>query len=76
MPKIRDILVHACVETAGKKRKCARKPSEHSIAKGEPCLVIKGGPYNAAKSYCRVCAKDILGAAEGRVSEFRLSLNL
>ena len=76
MPQIRDILVHVCVQTAGKKRKCSRKPSKHSIIMGEECLVIKGGPYNAEKSYCRICAQDILSAADDKLAEFRGLLNL
>ena len=74
MPKIRDIVGHVCVETAGKKRKCARIPGEHSIAKGQPCLVIKGGPYDAEKSYCHICAQAILSSAEKRLVDFHQSL--
>ncbi len=76
MPKVRDLLSHVSVETAGKKRKCARKPNEHAIAKGENCLVIKGGPYNAGKSYCHICANEILEAAEHKISIIRNDLSL
>lgn len=75
MPKVRDVLIHASVEIAGKKRKCCRKPGKHAIAKGEPCLVIKSGPYNSPKSYCCECAKEILDVAPERIADFRQSLS-
>lgn len=74
MPKTREILGHVSVQIAGKKRKCTRNPGKHSIPKGEPCLVIKGGTYNAEKSYCRECAADILELAEKQLEQFKLSL--
>ena len=76
MPQIRDILGHVSVEAAGKKRKCTRKPGEHSISKGEPCLVIKGGPYNAPQSYCCLCAVAILDKADISLSGIRQDLGL
>lgn len=76
MSKVRDILVHACVEVAGRKRKCSRKPTKHSIVKGESCLVLKGGTYNAGKSYCSVCAQEILDVANGRMAELRGELGI
>jgi hypothetical protein len=76
MPQIRDILGHVYVEIAPGKRKCRRKRGEHSISKGEACLVIKGGPYNAPQSYCRLCASDILDSADGRLTDIRKGLSL
>lgn len=69
MPKIRDMLVHVQVETAERRRKCHRNPKKHSIAKGEDCLVISDGPYNASKNYCKICAAEILSHAEKKINE-------
>lgn len=74
MPKTREILGHVSVQIAGKKRKCARNPSKHSISKGQPCLVIKGGTYNAEKSYCGECAADILDLADEQLKQLRIDL--
>jgi hypothetical protein len=71
MPKVRDLLVHATVETAGHKRKCHRKPSQHSIPKGCSC-----GPYNAGKNYCPTCAAEILSSATARLNEIKSALGL
>ena len=67
MPKVRDILVHVCVETAARRRKCYRN-GKHSIAKGEQCLVVKTGSTNSKYNYCQQCAKDILDLAERRMA--------
>ena len=74
MAKIREVLIHVSVETASGRRKCARKPGVHSIAKGESCLVVKGGEYNAPKSYCRECAAPILDKAERQLSDMKSEL--
>jgi hypothetical protein len=74
MPKVRDLLVHATVETAGHKRKCHRKPSQHFIPKGCSCLVITEGPYNAGKNYCPTCAAEILSSATVKLSEIKSAL--
>lgn len=71
MPKIREILGHVSIQTAARKRKCTRKPDKHAIAKGESCLVIKGGTYNAEQSYCGECASAILDKAEQDLSHLR-----
>jgi hypothetical protein len=70
MPKVRDILVHVEVETAAAKRKCHRT-KKHSIAKGDVCLVVRAGPFNASKNYCRECASEILRHLDERVTEIR-----
>ena len=65
MPAIRSVLKHVTIDTAKAKRKCHRKPNDHSITKGEVCLVIKdqGRPRN----YCRVCAPPILQKAQADI---------
>jgi predicted nucleic acid-binding Zn ribbon protein len=75
MAKTRDIIVHVSVEQAGKQRKCHHKPKKHSIAKGEHCLVVKGGAFNAGKNYCSECAAEMLKLAEDRLEQIRMSLN-
>lgn len=76
MAAIRNIIGHISVEVAKKKRACQRNSKEHSISKGEPCLVIKGGSYNAGKSYCCICAKPILKLAENRLSEIQKEMGI
>ena len=75
MPKIRDVLIHMNVDVADRKRKCHRSP-KHSISKGETCLVIHGGPYNAGKNYCADCAAPILANAEKKLQLARKDLEL
>ena len=64
MPAIRRALKHVSVDTARARRKCHRKPKEHSIIKGEACLVIKEPGQGSRKNYCRVCARPILQQAQ------------
>ncbi len=73
MGKTRDVLGHVSVEVAGKKRVCHRDRS-HAIHGGEPCLAILGGPRNARKNYCRVCARAILDCARGRLADIEQNL--
>ena len=70
MPKVRDILVHVCVQTAERRRKCHRN-QEHSIPRGERCLVVRTGPTNSKYNYCRQCAQEILDLAEKRLAEVK-----
>ena len=64
MPPIRRVLGHVSTETARATRKCHRKPKEHSIARGEACLVVKDQGQGSKKNYCRVCARSILEHAQ------------
>lgn len=75
MPKVRDILVHVCVETAERRRKCYRN-DEHSIRQGERCLVVRTGPTNSKHNYCRRCAREIMGLAGKRLAEIESELGL
>lgn len=70
MPKIRDILVHICVETVQRRRKCHRNRG-HSICQGEQCLVIRTGPTNSKHNYCRQCSRELLDLAEKRLVEIK-----
>ena len=70
MPKVRDILVHVCVETAERRRKCHRN-QEHNILRGEQCLVVRTGSTNSKHNYCRQCAEEILDLAGKRLTAIR-----
>lgn len=62
MPKVRAILGHVSVETAQRKRKCARHKSgkaAHSINKDDVCLVVKDSD-GFKHNYCPASAADIL----------------
>ena len=74
MPKVRDVLVHVSVEMAKAKRKCHRKPEQHSMQKGEVCLVIKDSATGGSKNYCPECAEPILNAAKTRIAELENAL--
>ena len=73
MPKVRDILVHVCVQTAERPRKCYRN-RKHSIPRGEQCLVVRTGPTNSKHNYCQQCAQEILDLAERRLAEVKGNL--
>ena len=70
MPKIRDIIVHVCVETAQRPRKCFRN-REHAISSGERCLVVKTGPTSSKQNYCRNCACRILRFATDKLARLK-----
>jgi hypothetical protein len=75
MPKIRDILVHVCVEQAERQRKCRRNTSHH-ISKGEMCLVVKTNPTNDDYSYSHEPAKAMLDAAWIKLKSLYVGLGL
>ena len=75
MPKLRDILVHVSVEQAQRQRKC-RRDTNHVIAKGEMCLVVKTNPTNDDYSYSRKPAKAMLDAAWHKLKSLYASLGL
>lgn len=68
MAAIKDVLRHVSTEIAGRKRKCYRKPNEHVITKGDPCLVVRDGPQQQ-RTYCVECAGDILDKAQTRLTD-------
>lgn len=76
MAKIRDLLKQANVETAGARRKCHRRPKQHSIQKGEKCLAVRESDGRGKKNYCGVCAAEILDVAATRLDSLRLELGL
>jgi hypothetical protein len=76
MPKVRDVLTHVSVETADRRRICHRNRNEHSIAKGNVCLVIKDAATGGKKNYCTECAEPILTDAQSRVAELLSQLGL
>ena len=70
MPKVRDILVHVCVEIAERRRKCHRS-QQHGIQQGDRCLVIRSGPTNSKHNYCQQCAQEILHRADQKLTEIK-----
>jgi hypothetical protein len=73
MPKVRDIVCHVCVETASRSRICHRHRSEHSIQRGEACLVVKDGS-GGKKNYCKSYAAEVLASAHRRLAGFEQEL--
>lgn len=71
MAKVREILGHVSVETAKGKRICHRNRRAHSIAKGEPCLVIREPASGGSKNYCVACAAAILARAAEDLAALR-----
>jgi len=72
MAQIRDILIHVSTEEAAGTRKCTRN-KKLKIVKGETCLVVRTGPMDSPKSYCRDNAKPMLDNAWkklGKIYEF------
>lgn len=76
MPAVRRILKHAEIETAGRRRVCHRNRSDHAIAKGEPCLVVKEADGLGHKNYCVACASEILAQACTDLDQLHISLGL
>lgn len=75
MAKVREILGHVSVETAKGKRICHRNRRAHSIAKGEPCLVIREPASGGSKNYCVSCAAAILKCAEADLKRLHQHLS-
>jgi len=69
----RDILKHVTIEAAKGRRKCHRDKN-HSIAKGELCVVIHESNFGGSKNYCVVCSQDILNAAGNKLSSLNSEL--
>jgi len=67
MAKTRDVLVHVSIDVAIRKRKCHRS-KKHGVAAGERCLLIRESSGLGSKNYCVECAKDILDAANRKLS--------
>jgi len=59
-------LVSTCVfENAKRERHCSRNKT-HVILKGEKCFTVKENMRT--KSYCMICAKEILLKAQNEIS--------
>lgn len=66
MAQVRDILVHVCVDTAIRSRKCHRN-GKHAIGPGEQHIVIRESQGLGKKNYCKTCAHEILVNADGKL---------
>lgn len=60
MPKLKRLLISACVETAQRRRRCSRN-QEHKICQGDKCLVM------TKHNYCMECAALILQKAKAEL---------
>jgi hypothetical protein len=60
MPKVRQLLKSASVETAARRRICHHNRRKHEIAAGERCLVLRDATSNGSKNYCTTCASAVL----------------
>jgi hypothetical protein len=76
MPKVKQIMKHVSVEEALRKRKCHRKPTAHTIAKDEVCLVVKDEASGGSRNYCSECAEPILDQAQDDLDTLRAELEL
>jgi uncharacterized phage-like protein YoqJ len=74
MPKVRDVLTHVSVECAARVRICHRNRAEHSITKGDKCLVVRDPSTQGSKNYCGECSKEIIQAARMRLAEIEQQL--
>ena len=73
MPRHKSLVVSAEVVVAGRRRKCYHS-SEHTILKGERCLVVKD--KMAKKGYCRQCAATMLQNADREIAEICNTLSV
>ena len=75
MPKVRDILIHVSVQEVQRQRKC-RRNTNHTIAKGEMCLVVKTNSTNDDYSYSLEPAKEMLDLAWRKLGFIYASLGI
>ena len=62
MSRVRRV-VNASVEVAAAKRICHHNRKDHSISKGEACLVVRDPSSGGKKNYCDICGLEILDRA-------------
>lgn len=74
MPKIRNLLNHAAIETAIRKRICHRERNEHSIPPGQHCLVVKDAA-GGKKNYCPEHGSQILENTRAMLNQLQAELN-
>ena len=71
MPAVKNILRHVALVQAARKRQCYRHKTKNPILKGEWCLVVEDGPQDVS-TYCKICATEILKAAQVKLDELAL----
>lgn len=74
MARVKNVLRHVKVETAKARRKCHRKQNEHSITKGQVCLVVTDAGSGGKRNYCDECAGEILDLANETLAQIRQAL--
>lgn len=71
----KSLLLRTEVRPAGRLCQCKHN-SKHSIAKGEPRLVVKdSGPAARERGYCSECGAEMLDQAEKRLAALRANLD-
>lgn len=73
MPRVKQMVKRALVETAKAPRRC--KFTKEVIPKGTVCLVVYEGPRDRS-CYSAPVALEMLGAARARLDEIEASLRL
>ena len=71
MAKTRRVFNGVTVETAARRRLCYHNRRQHSVAKGENCLVIKDTSGAGKKQYCVTCGLAILDLASDDLDALR-----
>jgi hypothetical protein len=71
MAQTRRVFNGITVETAARKRLCYHNRRQHSVGKGESCLVIKDASGAGKKQYCVTCGLAILDLASDDLEALR-----
>ena len=71
MPRVKQMVKRALVETAKAQRRC--KFTKKAIPKGTVCLVVYEGPRDRS-CYSAPVALEMLGAARARLDEIETAL--
>jgi hypothetical protein len=74
MPKVRQLLNAACVETAIRQRMCHHNRKKHSIPAKTRCLVIRDVASGGSKNYCPECAEAIFTRVDLDLAALRNAL--
>jgi hypothetical protein len=71
MARTRRVFNGITVETAARKRQCYHNKREHSVNKGERCLVVNDASGAGKKQYCVPCGFAILDLAADDLQTLR-----
>lgn len=74
MPRVRQLLNAAAVETAKRRRICHHSRKQHAVLAGDKCLVLTDPTSGGSKNYCLACATAILDRAQEDLDDLRAEL--